>query len=523
MGEDIIRRFEGSNYFLSNYYPCQIEVEGINFPSVEHAYQALKTSDLEIRNQIKNCDTPGEARALIKKITPPEDWEENKIGVMYKIIEHKFSSNEDLMDKLVATGEAPLIAGNESHNNYWGNCTCKTCKGTKGENRLGKILMQIRSITRQSLDKQKVQSSQEENDQGSNMPTPTDKSHLLTRAPIFNQQWKITETISKYFSDEDYLPLLMQDIAPEREVTFNLYLKTKFAGQNQVQYSICCPQGSILPWNYAQRIQKYGIRNLYYPKQEQADVLNYLKTNLFVDLKESNLESEKKAQRIYETAIVWVRHFFTEDKARIGDQISMGHEFVEHLLDNIPQDNFSNWLTAICRQQPTVYNHCLNVCLLAMTFAKYLGWPVRDLNSLGVGALLHDIGMTQIPNSILFKNCSLSNSEIEQVQKHPAIGFKLLSEGECSKKIDNKSMLTVLQHHENVDGSGYPNKLRLPQIEPCARVLRVIDSYEALVSPRPWRPGFTPKMAINIMTEEWREKRNYDNKFLRAFIKFLSS
>ena len=80
----------------------------------------------------------------------------------------------------------------------------------------------------------------------------------------------------------------------------------------------------------------------------------------------------------------------------------------------------------------------------------------------------------------------------------------------------------VLYHHERMDGSGYPDGLKMAKIHPLARVMRLIDSFEALVSPRSWRPGHPPAEALWIMRQDWQESGMFDAGLLAEFIKFIA-
>lgn len=130
--------------FLSNFYPIQIQLDDVEYPSVEHAYQAAKTLDKGARAQIAACGSPGEAKRLGRKLKIREDWEEVKIPIMQQLLEQKFLWHKDLEALLQKTRDAQIIEGNYWHDNFWGSCTCNKC-GDKGQNVLGKMLMDIRA------------------------------------------------------------------------------------------------------------------------------------------------------------------------------------------------------------------------------------------------------------------------------------------------------------------------------------------------------------------------------------------
>ena len=131
-----IDKFEGEYSFLSNFYPVEIKTANFTFPSTENAYQALKTLDKKIQKEFVKL-TPGQAKRKGRKIGIREDWEDIKLYVMEKLIDVKFE-NEELKQKLLATGDAKLIEGNNWGDTFWGMVN------GKGENYLGKILMNKR-------------------------------------------------------------------------------------------------------------------------------------------------------------------------------------------------------------------------------------------------------------------------------------------------------------------------------------------------------------------------------------------
>jgi N-glycosidase YbiA len=132
-----IDSFEGEYGFLSNFYPCRIYYNGLWYPSVEHAYQAAKTADLDERIRVQSAKTAGKAKRLGKSVTLRPDWEEVKLEIMRLLVYKKFFDYE-LRKRLCETGAAELVEGNWWGDTYWG-----VCKGV-GENHLGKILMKIR-------------------------------------------------------------------------------------------------------------------------------------------------------------------------------------------------------------------------------------------------------------------------------------------------------------------------------------------------------------------------------------------
>jgi hypothetical protein len=140
----IITRFEKEYEFLSNFYVSPFTYANERWNTVEHFFQAMKTNDLEEREEIRLAFSPGRAKKLGRKCTIRNDWEENKIEVMSLGLYLKFSQNKHLLERLLETESSYLVEGNYWHDNFWGDCFCSKCKDKPGRNELGKLLMQTR-------------------------------------------------------------------------------------------------------------------------------------------------------------------------------------------------------------------------------------------------------------------------------------------------------------------------------------------------------------------------------------------
>ena len=132
-----IDSFSGEYDFLSNFSPAEVCWAGDSYPTVEHAYQAAKSNDPQVRERFAFLKTPGEAKREGRKIAIRDDWESIKINVMRNLLIQKFS-DPVLLAKLKATAPHELIEGNWWNDTFWG-----VCRGI-GKNNLGKLLMEIR-------------------------------------------------------------------------------------------------------------------------------------------------------------------------------------------------------------------------------------------------------------------------------------------------------------------------------------------------------------------------------------------
>lgn len=135
--------FDGEYAFLSNFYECDVTYNGLTYKNSEAAFHAQKTLNEDERKQFTTLNPPA-SKKLGRKINLRSDWELVKNKIMYEICYAKFSQNEELKEKLLATGDKYLEEGTYWHDNCWGNCYCEKCQNIIGENRLGKILMRVR-------------------------------------------------------------------------------------------------------------------------------------------------------------------------------------------------------------------------------------------------------------------------------------------------------------------------------------------------------------------------------------------
>lgn len=134
----MIDSFQGENRWLSNFWPCTVIFEGEEYKSVEAAFVSAKTTDLNARKIIQNMENPGDVKRFGRSLKLRDDWENIKLNIMYKLLQQKFSKNSILGKKLEATGQQELVENNTWNDTFWG-----VCNG-KGQNNLGKLLMQVR-------------------------------------------------------------------------------------------------------------------------------------------------------------------------------------------------------------------------------------------------------------------------------------------------------------------------------------------------------------------------------------------
>ncbi len=150
----------------------------------------------------------------------------------------------------------------------------------------------------------------------------------------------------------------------------------------------------------------------------------------------------------------------------------------------------------MCHDYAT-FTHSTNVACFATILAKALGYSGVELQLIATGALVHDLGKLKISDRILSKPGKLDDFEFREIQKHPTLGMHRLMKEQRS--LTHEQLMMVYQHHEKLDGSGYPVGIYGDEIHPWAKICSVVDIFEALTAHRPYRKPMSHSTAVAIL------------------------
>ncbi len=165
-----------------------------------------------------------------------------------------------------------------------------------------------------------------------------------------------------------------------------------------------------------------------------------------------------------------------------------------------------------------LFSHTLNVCLLSINIAAAMGYNEEQIREIGIGALLHDIGMLLIPSYIWQKEGKLNESEWFEVMKHPMLGLHVL---ENVTRLPHTVPLIAYQAHERINGKGYPKQRHSRLIHKYAQIVQIADVFEALSSPRPHRASYIPYKAMEMVVRMTRTGL-FENSKTKSFITYAS-
>ena len=170
-------------------------------------------------------------------------------------------------------------------------------------------------------------------------------------------------------------------------------------------------------------------------------------------------------------------------------------------------------ITDIRLHDSYTFSHSVNVAVLATMLGNLCGYSKSKLQVITLGGLLHDIGKLAVPTPILNKTSSLTADEFKIIRRHPSEGRKILKE----LNSPNASILAIIaaQHHEHLDGSGYPNHIRGKSIHPYSRITAIADVYDALTSARSYKRAYKPNVVYQMMMHN--SPGHFDMDRLRLF------
>lgn len=231
-----------------------------------------------------------------------------------------------------------------------------------------------------------------------------------------------------------------------------------------------------------------------------------------------NNPSFRRFQENYDTEIISFQNMIScvIEKNQKIDCEALYRQVVMLLKDTGNSINAFDMVQNLRHYDDSTYAHSMNVGLLCNVFADWLGFGEDEKKTLTVAGILHDIGKTRVPLEIIQKPARLSEEEYQIIKKHTEYGFAILTEN----KLDYHIRYTALQHHERMDGSGYPLGLAGDHIDEYARIVSIIDVYDAMTSPRVYRGPTCPFDVIQIFEEEGFQK--YDSRYILTFLRRIA-
>ncbi len=346
-----------------------------------------------------------------------------------------------------------------------------------------------------------------------------------------------------------YLAIPPGAIIPGSLPKFRIYVLSP-----QGQYILWALEGREVRPEQLDRLAEGGLKEVYIDIEEQFIYDRYLEENLG-DILDSKWSSDDQKATIFSRVSTNVVKTAFETCFRLGtmstEALRQTQRMIENALKFITQSGSLQALAKMIGHNYQTYEHATKVLWFTVAFLRdnpgvveeilpgYQNLPQRQkaetLKQCGVAALLHDIGKAFVSKEILNKNDSLSTVEWEIMKRHPLSGLAMLVDTDLPVFVKK----AILHHHEDFDGGGYPLCLEGSSITTLARVLRIVDTFDAMTSRRPYKGPVTAGKTAQIMIGLQKEqngnddpppdardegmRRCFDEELLQKFIIFLGN
>lgn len=260
--------------------------------------------------------------------------------------------------------------------------------------------------------------------------------------------------------------------------------------------------GSVLRFEYLTQLKNKGFASLFIGEvPEDIEVPEVISD--FVRM---------EASRTMREAMISIKHTGGFDAKKL-------EKIVDMIIDEIlaKKDIIVNVMDLKSTGDYT-FRHSVNVCILSLMIGRSLLYPHKKMHELGMGALLHDIGKSLISSEVLEKKGRLTDEEFDEIKKHARYGYDILL------PFDSLSLLSkhvAYQHHERLNGTGYPRKINTKEIVEYAKVVAIVDCYDAITSDRPYKKKKPPVEAIKELSLPMF-KKDFDQKAMRHLVRMVA-
>ena len=295
------------------------------------------------------------------------------------------------------------------------------------------------------------------------------------------------------------------------------FWKTKFLLEDQHDYDSIIKSGIKELWiNTTKGIDSDSASTKTAEDVNKETESMLLKASRAKRLEKTSMDEEiKTAVNVCARSKEAVISMFNDARMGKAIEVEQAQELVEEISNSVMrQPHALISLARLKNSDEYTYMHSVAVCALMIALAKQLNMDEDMTREAGLAGLLHDLGKIGIPNKILNKPGKLTDDEFTTIKSHPEIGSKILLNNPLVTPL---VLDVVLHHHEKMDGSGYPHRLKGDTISLFAKMGAVCDVYDAITSNRPYKKGWSPAESIRKMAE-W-SKGHFDESVFQSFVK----
>lgn len=243
---------------------------------------------------------------------------------------------------------------------------------------------------------------------------------------------------------------------------------------------------------------------------------NVVPEKLLEAIEDKHLVPEEKSKAIYNHSIEMMEHLLDSPTA---ENINASKKAISSITDLIlSDDKTASNLLRITTHDFYTYTHSVNVGVTALMLSKALfkNSDAHDLHELGAGFFLHDLGKVKVNPDVLNKPARLTESEMRHVRIHPYQGYKLL---DSANALSEECRMIIMQHHELIDGTGYPRKLKGEEIHLYGKICAIADVFDALTAERSYKKAMVTFDALRLMKDKMFN--HFDRELFTSFVKLF--
>lgn len=269
--------------------------------------------------------------------------------------------------------------------------------------------------------------------------------------------------------------------------------------------------------HYAEYVWVDKVQQVWIPPEERAALERLPRARSRYINKVPAQEEHEQAQGVYRQTRRLTKTLV--DDIRLGGVINTDEakSTVKSCVGSIMRNpDALLWMTKIRSEDEYTAEHCLNVCILAIAFGRHLGMSEQELEKLGLCGLLHDVGKMRVPQDVLNKPGALTPKEYNQIKAHTVHGRNLLM---STPGIYDLVVDVAYSHHERMDGKGYPRKLPATGISRFARIIALVDAYDAMTADRCYAPAIPSTLALKKIFQD--RGSHFDEQLALEFIKCI--
>ena len=274
-------------------------------------------------------------------------------------------------------------------------------------------------------------------------------------------------------------------------------------------------KGAVLDDYIIRSLERLGVLGIYIQIEEDQEVKVSKKAQEVIDTNKVEDRSKVKlTESIKKRVSVGMQYLYNNTS---GKEFSKATKYIADDLMRavLEHDTIAIDIHELKVSDEYTFKHSVDVATMAMVIAKQIGMPQNCIYEIGISGLLHDIGKSKIPNEVLNKPGKLTDEEFIMMKKHTLYGYDILKD---KTEISDAVRLGVLQHHEKLNGKGYPSGISEDYISPYAKILSVVDIYDALVTERPYKVAYTQRTAVELLMSMTSE---LDIQAMKAFMQTM--